>query len=72
LKREAVQRWLSVYLATIGRSERSSKLIEYTALAHCVFGILVDRAGYVEVAPAAFMIWGLGSRFDLDLVLHVA
>jgi hypothetical protein len=61
-----------VYLAAMGRSERSTKLLEGTALARRVFGILVDRAGFVEVAPAASTSWGLGSRFDLDLVLHVA
>jgi hypothetical protein len=37
-----------------------------------VFGILVHRAGFVEVAPAASTIWGLGSKFDLDIALHVA
>jgi hypothetical protein len=42
------------------------------ALASCVFGILVDREGFVEMTPAAPTIWYLGSRFDLDLALHVA
>jgi hypothetical protein len=56
----------------MGRSERSTKLLEDTALASCVFGILVDRAGLVEVTPAASTILGLGPRFDLDLVLQVA
>jgi hypothetical protein len=37
-----------------------------------VFGVLVDRAGFVEVTPAASTILGLGSIFDLDLVFHVA
>jgi hypothetical protein len=32
----------------------------------------MDRAGFIEVAPAASTILGLGSRFDLDLALHVA
>jgi hypothetical protein len=63
---------LSVYLAAMGRSERWTKLLEDTALARRVFGILVDRARFVEVAPAASTVWGLGSRFDLDLALHVA
>jgi hypothetical protein len=38
----------------------------------CVFGILVDRAGFVEVTPAVSIIWSLGSRFDMDITLHVA
>jgi hypothetical protein len=56
----------------MGRSKRSSKLLEDTALASRVLGILVDRAGFVEVTPAASMIYCLGSRFDLDLEFHVA
>jgi hypothetical protein len=40
----------------IGRSKRSSKLLEDTALARCVFGVLVDRTGFVEVPPAVSMI----------------
>jgi hypothetical protein len=56
----------------MGCNERSTKLLEDTALTRRVFGILVDRAGFVEVAPVVSMIWGLASRFDLDLALHVA
>jgi hypothetical protein len=56
----------------MGRSERLTKLLEDTTLTSCVFGILVDRAGFVEVTPAASTILCLGSRFDLDLALHVA
>jgi hypothetical protein len=56
----------------MGRSERSTKLLEDTTLASRVFGILVDRAGLVEVTPAASTILDLGSRFDLDLALNVA
>jgi hypothetical protein len=56
----------------MGRSERSTKLLEDTALASRVFGILMDRAGFVEVTLAASTILGLGSRFNLDLALHVA
>jgi hypothetical protein len=56
----------------MGRNERSTKLLADTALARRVFGILVDRAGFIEVAPAASTISGLGSRFDMDLALHVA
>jgi hypothetical protein len=56
----------------MGRSERSTKLLEDTTLASRVFGILVDRAGFIEVILAASTIFGLGSRFDLDLALHVA
>jgi hypothetical protein len=72
LKREAVWRRLPVVLATMSRGERSSKLLEYTALASRMFRILVDEAGFVEVTPAVSTIWCLGSRFDLYLVLHVA
>jgi hypothetical protein len=55
----------------MGRGKRSSKLLDDTALASRVLGILMDRAGFVEVTPAVSMIWCLGSRFDLDLALHV-
>jgi hypothetical protein len=48
------------------------KLLEDTALACNVFGVLVDRARFVEVAPAASTSLDLGSRLDLDLALHVA
>jgi hypothetical protein len=71
LKREAIRRCLSVQLVAVGRSERSTELLEDTALACSVFRVLVDRAGFVEVAPAASTILGLGSRFDLDLAFHV-
>jgi hypothetical protein len=37
----------------MGRSKRLSKLLEDTALASCVLGILVDRAKFVEVTPSA-------------------
>jgi hypothetical protein len=56
----------------MSHGKRSTKLLEDTALACCVFRILVDRAGFVEVTPAASTILGLGSRFNLDLPLHVA
>jgi hypothetical protein len=56
----------------MGRSERSTKLLEDMALVSRVFGILMDRERFVEVTPAAFAILGLESRFDLDLALHVA
>jgi hypothetical protein len=56
----------------VGRSKRSAKLLEDAALACCVFGLLMDRAGFVEMTPAASMILVLGSRFNLDLALHVA
>jgi hypothetical protein len=51
--------------------ERSKKILEDTALACCVFRILVDRGGLVEVVPAASTILCAGSRFNLDLALHV-
>jgi hypothetical protein len=56
----------------VGRSKRSAKLLEDTALACGVFGVFVDRAGLVEVIPAASTILRVESRFDLDLSLHVA
>jgi hypothetical protein len=57
---------------TVSRGERSAKLLEHTALAHGVFGLLMDRARFVEVIPAASTILGLRSRFNLDLALHEA
>jgi hypothetical protein len=56
----------------MGRSKGSMKLLEDTALARRVFGLLMDRAGFVEMTPVASTILGLGSRFDLDLVFHAA
>jgi hypothetical protein len=72
LERKAVQRRLLVQPAAVGRSERSTKLLEDTTLARCVFGLLVDRAGFIEVIPAASTILRVESRFDLDLAFHVA
>jgi hypothetical protein len=73
LEHEVVWRRLSVQLAVaVGRSKRSTELLEDTTLACSVFRVLVDRAGLVEVVPAASTIFGLGFRFDLDLSLHVA
>jgi hypothetical protein len=71
LERKAVRRRLLVQLAAVGRGKRSAKLLVDTALAHGVLGVLVDRAGLVEVIPAASTILRVESRFDLDLVLHV-
>jgi hypothetical protein len=51
----------------VGRSKRSTKLLEDMALARRVFGLLVDRAGFIEVIPMASTILRVGSRFDLDL-----
>jgi hypothetical protein len=59
-----------VHPAEVSRGERSAKLLEDTALACGVFGLLMDRAGFVEVIPVASTILGLGSRFNLDLALH--
>jgi hypothetical protein len=56
----------------VGRGERSAKLLEDTTLACCVFRLLVDRAGFIEVIPASSTILRIESRFDLDLALHVA
>jgi hypothetical protein len=55
----------------VGRCKRLAKLLEDTTLACSVFGLLVDRAGFVEVIPAASMILRVESRFDLDLPFHV-
>jgi hypothetical protein len=67
-----VQRRLLVQLAAVvGRSKRSTKLFEDTALARRVFGVLMNRVGFVKVTSTASTILGLGSRFDLDLTLHV-
>jgi hypothetical protein len=54
------------------RGKRSAKLLEDTALVCGVLGVFVDRAGFVEVIPAASTISMVESRFDLDLALHVA
>jgi hypothetical protein len=56
----------------MGYSETLTKILEDTALVSRVFGILMDRAGLVEVTHAASAILGLGFRFDLDLALYVA
>jgi hypothetical protein len=71
LEREAIRGCLSVQLVVISRHKRCTKLLEDTALERCVFRILVDRAGFVEVTLATSTILGLGSRFNLDLALHV-
>jgi hypothetical protein len=55
----------------VGRTESSTKLLEDTTLACGVFGLLMDRAGFIEVIPAASTILRVGSRFDLDLAFHV-
>jgi hypothetical protein len=60
-----------VQSTAMGRSKRSTELLEDTTLAHSVFGLLVDREGLIEVIPATSTILRVGSRFDLDLVLHV-
>jgi hypothetical protein len=55
----------------MSRGKRSTKLLEDTALACSVLGVFVDRAGLIEVIPAASTILMVDSRFDLDLALHV-
>jgi hypothetical protein len=37
-----------------------------------VFGVLVDRARVVEVTSIVSTVWGLVSRFNLDIILQVA
>jgi hypothetical protein len=71
LKCEAVWRRLAVDLAAMSREERSFEILKHTALASRVFGVLVDGTRVVEVTPTVPTMWGLGSRFDLDLALHV-
>jgi hypothetical protein len=72
LERKVVRRRLLVYPTTVSHGERSTKLLEDTALACGVLGLLVNRGGFVEVIPVASTILGLGSRFNLDLALHEA
>jgi hypothetical protein len=36
-----------------------------------VFGLLVDRAGFVEVILAVSMVLRVESRFKMDLAFHV-
>jgi hypothetical protein len=72
LKQKVIQRRLLVQSTVMGRSKRPTKLLEDTALARRVFGLLVDRAGLIEVIPATSAILRFGSIFDLDLALHVA
>jgi hypothetical protein len=56
----------------MSHGERSSKLSENATLASRLFGVLVDGAGVVRMTIAIPTIWCLGSRFDLDLAVHVA
>jgi hypothetical protein len=56
----------------VGHSKRSAKLLEDMTLACSVFGLVVDRAGFVEVNPAASTILRVEIRFVLDIVFHVA
>jgi hypothetical protein len=72
LERKAVRRRLLVQPAAVGHSKRSAKLLEDTTLACGVFGLLVDREGFVEMIPTASTILQVESRFDLDLAFHVA
>jgi hypothetical protein len=71
LEHKVVRRQLLVQPAAMGRSKRSAKLLEDTTLACSVFGLLVDKAGFIEVIPTASTILRVGSRFDLDLAFHV-
>jgi hypothetical protein len=72
LERKAVRRRLLVQPAVVGRSKGSTKLLEDTTPACGVFGLLMDREGFIEVISAASMILSVESRFDLDLAFHVA
>jgi hypothetical protein len=72
LERKAVRRRLLVQPVAVGRNKRSAKLLEDTTMACSVFGLLVDRAGFVKVIPTASTILRVGSRFDLDFAFHVA
>jgi hypothetical protein len=72
LEHKVVWRRLLVQTAVVSRSKRSAKVLENTTLACGVFGLLVDRAGFIEVIPAASTILRVESRFDLDLAFDVA
>jgi hypothetical protein len=72
LERKAVRRCFLVLPTAMSHGEGSAKLLEDTALACGVLGLLVNRARFIEVIPAASMMLGLGSRFNLDLALHEA
>jgi hypothetical protein len=72
LERKAVWRRLLVQPTAVSHNKRSAKLFEDTALSCGVLGIFMDRAGLVKVVPVASTILMVESRFDLDLVLHVA
>jgi hypothetical protein len=72
LERKAFRRRLLIQPAAVGPSKGATKLLEDTALACGVFGLLMDRAGFIEVIPAVSTILRVESRFDLDLVFHVA
>jgi hypothetical protein len=72
LERKAVWRRLLVQPVTVSRGKRSTKLLEDTALACGVLGVLVDGTGLIKVTPAASTILRIESRFGLDLALHVA
>jgi hypothetical protein len=60
LERKAVRRRLLVHPAAVGRSKGLTKLLQDMALACCVFGLLMDGAGFVEMTPAASRSWVLG------------
>jgi hypothetical protein len=63
LERKAVRRRLLVRPSAVSRGEWSTKFLEDTALACCVLGLLVNRAGFIEVIPAVSTILGFVSRF---------
>jgi N-acyl-D-aspartate/D-glutamate deacylase len=48
LEHAAVWGRRTIGLATMGRSQRSVKLLQHTTLVSRVFGVLVDRAGIIE------------------------
>jgi hypothetical protein len=72
LEHEAIQGRLAVHLAEMSFEERSTKLLEHMTLASRVFGVFVDGARVVKMTSVVSTMWDLGSRFNLDLVLHVA
>jgi hypothetical protein len=65
LECKAVRRRLLVQLAVVGRSKRPAKLLEDTTLVCGVFGLLVDRARFVEVIPTASTILRVESRYEV-------
>jgi hypothetical protein len=72
LEHEVIQGRLTVDMSVMRHYERLTKLHEHTTLTSRVFGVLRDRARVIKMTFADSTKWDHGSRFDLDLILHVA